>query len=297
MMKRTLQALLGYILALMLTVSLTGACVLTVTNRLLTDQALYARVAADKRVTAAQMARVETTVRQLSETYSFDPEPVMALLSHEQFADYGQDMAAWWTHLLGGTTMAEAPFPDTNAITEAVLADERFIASIDAFMLRTVARDEVAYPIGKAMQVSAMPVRLSLLMLAMPRIEERIDIPAMLGYLSALRTILWVASGVLLALLLLTQGKYRLPTVSAGLLASFVLLAMLTVAVLIVNLPGYVAEFSALLALQIRVLQGALLPSVLLTEAALLLIGVLLPILCLKKREPAYRGRHEREPS
>lgn len=287
MMKKVLQALLGYVLALMLTVSLTGACVLTLANRLLTDQSLYARVATDEQITAAQLARVEATVHRLAETYSFAPEAVMDLLSAEQLAVYGQDMAAWWTHLLSGAVMLEAPFPNTNDIVEAVLSDEQFVAATDAFMLRTVARDDVAYPIGKAMQESAMPLRLSLLMLAMPRIAERVDIPARLGQLSALRIILWAASVVLLAILLLTQGKYRLPTVSAGLLASFVLLAGLTMAVLIADLPGAVTELSPILSLQVSVLLRALLPSALLTEAALLLIGAGLLVL-------ACRSHHER---
>ena len=287
MMKKVLQALLGYILALMLTVSLTGACVLSLTNRLMTDQALYARIASDEQVTTAQLARVETTVHRLAETYHFAPETVMDLLSGEQLAAYGQDMAEWWTALLSGTVMTEAPFPDTNAITEAVMTDEQFVASTDSFMLRTVARDNIAYPIGKAIQGAAMPVRVSLLMLAMPRIEKRLDIPALLGQLGALRIILWAASGALLAVLLLTQGAYRLPTVSAGLLASFVLLAGLTAAVLIADLPGAVAGLSPILSLQMSVLLRALLPGMLLMEAALLAVGLTLLAL-------ACRGRRER---
>lgn len=287
MMKNVLKALLGYLLALMLTVFLTGACVLTVANRLLTDQALYARVAVDERVTSAQLARVEATVLRLSETHHFAPETVMGLLSRERMASYGQDMAAWWTTLLSGAVMLEAPFPNTNDIIEAALADGQFVAATDAFMLRTVARDDVAYPIGKSMQEAAMPLRLSLLMLAIPRLSERLDLPARLSQLGALRTILWAASAVLLAILLLTQGKYRLPTVSAALLASFVLLAGLTAAVLIADLPGTVTELSTILSLQVSVLQRLLLPSALVVEAALLVSGVALLVL-------ACRGRRER---
>ena len=287
MKKNVLKALLGYLLALMLTVSLTGACVLTVINRLLTDQALYARVAVDEQVTSAQLARVETTVRRLADTLHFAPETVMSLLSREQLAAYGQDMAAWWTDLLGGAVMLDAPFPHTNAIVEAMLTDEQFIAATDAFMLRTVARDNVAYPIGKSMQEAVMPMRVALLMLAMPRISERYDLPTRLGQLGALRTVLWAASAVLLAILLLTQGKDRLPTVSASLLASFVLLAGLTAAVLIADLPGAVAGLSSILSLQVSVLLRLLLPSALTVEAILLAGGVALLVL-------ACRGRHER---
>ncbi|MCH5287343.1 MAG: hypothetical protein J1E43_07970 [Christensenellaceae bacterium] len=296
-MKRILQGLLGYVLALMLTVSLTGACVTALTLRLLTDEGLHERVATDKRVTASQLDRVEATVHELAETYHFAPETVLDLLTHEQLEAYGREVAAWRMSLLSASPLSEAPFPDTYDIEEAVREDEQFRDATDELMRRTVARDDVAYPISKVLQEAAMPVRVSLISLAIPMISDRVSIPALIGRLGMLRTVLCSASVFLLALLLLSQGKKRLLFGSASLLATFVLLAVMTAGTLIANLPGAVASLSPLLSLQLSVLQGALMPSVLLTEAALLLVGALMLLLCLKQPRKPYQGRHERNRS
>lgn len=292
---KVLRGLLGYMVALALTVSLTGACVTALTLRLLTDSSLQERVATDERVLSSQLERVETTVNQLSETYGFAPETVLNLLTHEMLEAYGRDVAAWRTGLLTASPNPEAPFPDTYDIEEAVREDELFRNATDDFMRRTIARDNVAYTIGKTLQEAAIPVRTSLIALALPKVAERVDIPAMIGRLDMLRTILCAASAFLLVFLLLTQGRSRLLFASGSLLAVFVLLAFMTAAALLANLPGAVAALSPLLSLQLSVMQRALLPSVLLTEATLLLVGAVLLILCLKKQEKPYRGRHERK--
>lgn len=292
--KRMLQSLLGYVLALALTVSLTGGCALALAHRLLTDEALYERVGTDERLIAAQIARIENTVNELARAYSFAPETVMELMTQETLSDYDREMAAWSMTLLSADSLPEAPFPDTYAIEEAVRADELFRESTDEFMRRTVARDRVAYPIGQAIQKAAMPLRISLLTLAVPMVMERVDVPALIGFLGALRTGLWIAAAILLALLLLTQGERRLIFGSAGVLAAFLLLAIMTAAVLLANLPRAAGELSALLSLRLAILQGTLLPTVLLTEGALLLLGAAMLLLCLNGAR-RYRGRHERK--
>lgn len=292
--KRILQSLLGYVLALALAVSLTWACVLALAHRLLTDQALYERVAVDERLLAAQIDRVEDTVHTLAQEYNFAPETVMALMTQEALSDYSRDMAAWLMGLLSAEPLPEAPFPDTHIIEEAVRADELFRESTDEFMRRTVARDRVAYPIGQALQRASMPLRISLLALAVPMVTERVNIPALIDLVGTLRTVLCIAAAVLLALLLLTQGKRRLIYGSAAVLASFLLLAIMTAATLLANLPKAAGELSVLLSLRLGILQDALLPIVLLTEGALLLLGVGMLFFCLKGTRP-YHGRHERK--
>ena len=143
-------------------------------------------------------------------------------------------------------------------------------------MRRTVARDSVAYPVGKTLQKTVIPIRVSVIALAMPKIMERADIPALMGYLSLARAGLLGASIALLALILLTQGKRRFLFGGAGLLAADVLLIALTALIALAKLPRVMAELSDILALQLGLLQRALLPAVLLTEGALLLTGVLM---------------------
>ena len=275
---RVLQSVLGYALTLMFVLSLTGACALALTERLLTDHALHERVALDDRVLSAQMAAVEQTVQELAEKYSFAPETVMNLVTRENLADYGREMVAWWMGLLGEEPMAEAPFPDTLAMEGAVREDELFREHTEDFMRRTIARDDIAYPVGKAMQEAVMPIRVSLVSLSMPTVTERVNLPALLKLLGAAKLSLFALAVALMALLLV-QGRKRFLFASAGLLASFVLLAGVTAATMLAKLPLALGEYSSLLSLQLGVLGGALLPSALLAEGTVLLAG--LALLCL----------------
>ena len=273
---RAVQAMLGYVLALLLALSLTGACALTLAERLLTDQALHEKVALNERVLDAQKTRVEETVRELAAAYGFAPETVLNLITRESLEAYNREIVAWWMGLLGEWPETEAPFPDTSGIEEAVRTDELFRAKTEDFMWRTIARDDVGYPVGKAIQTAAMPFRVSLVSLAMPVVTARVSLPAAIRLLGMARTGLFGASAGLLALVLLTQGKRRFLFGSAGLLAAFALLATMTAAVLLANLPGAMATYSGLLSLQLGLLGSALLPSVLAAEGALLLVGALL---------------------
>lgn len=277
------RALLGYLLTLLLTVSLMAACPLTLADRLLTDQPLHERVATDPQVVKAQMDSVGATVNELAETYHFAPETVLNLLPQEVFEAYGRSMTAWWMGLIGPEPEAEAPFPDAGAIEEAVRGDALFQESTEDFLRRSVARDDVAYTVCAAMQNTVMPIRQSLISLAAPHLASR-NLPGIISRLAKLRTYLFGAAGALFVLLMLTQGRSRFLYGSAGLLAAFIPLGVVTAMAAAANLPGLVAEYSAALALQLGLLQSELLPGILLAEGALLLGGLLLLALALTKR-------------
>ena len=288
---RALRGALGYILALLLALALTGACGLTLARRLLTDQELYERVAADDRVLDAQAARVEETVRRLADQYAFAPEAALNVVTRDSLADYAREAAGWWLGLLGEYPEMEAPFPDTAAIEEAVREDALFRESTEDFMRRSIARDEVAYPIGEAMQRAVLPLRVSLLSLAMPKVAERVDLPALIGLTGTVQRALLAACAALLALILLTQGKSRWLFASAGVMAAGCLTVAVTLIALMADLPGAFAEYSAILAIQFRVLQRALLPSVLGAEGALLLAALLMMALARGKRDAVGHER------
>ena len=292
---RALQGILGYVLALLLAVSLAGACGLTLMNRLLTDQALHERVAQNERVLDAQMERVEGSIRMLAEKYHFAPESVLGVDIKGSLEAYGREMVAWWMGLMGERPDTEAPFPDTRAMEEAIRVDELFCESTEDFMRRTIARDEIAYPIGLAMREAVTPLRISLFSLAMPMITARVDIPSLISLLGTAQTGLFALSAVLLILVLVTQGKRRFLLSSAGLLAAFVLLAAMTAAVAAADLPGAMAEYSSMLSLQLGILLRELTAPVLLAEGVLLLAAVLMMLPVALKREKAYRGQHERK--
>lgn len=293
---RMLQGLLGYVLAVLLTVSLTAACGLALVNSLLTDQALHERVAQDERLLDAQMSRIGETVREMAQKHSFTPEAALEVISHEHLAAYNREMAAWWMGLTREHPLMDAPLPDTAAIEEAIREDELFRENTSDYLRRTIARDDVAYPIGLAIREAVMPLRVSLIAIVMPKVAERVDIPALVRLPGMARTALFVASGVLLALMLLTLGKRRWLFASAGFMAAFALMAVMTAAA--GRMPGAMAEYSTLLSLQLTVLMGRLTLPVLMTEAAVLLAAILFLALSLAGRGgrgEAYRGKHERK--
>ena len=284
---RIIQGFFGYLLALLLVVSLVAGCLLTLAEKLLTDQAMHERVAVNEQVIDEQMARVEATVNELAETYHFAPETVLNLLPRDVLEAYGRDMTAWWMGLLGPEPNANAPFPDAIAIEEAVREDALFQEHTEDFMRRSIARDSVAYPISATVQSAVMPIRQSLVSLAAPHLTSR-DLPGLLNRVFSLRTYLFIAAAALLALLLITQGRNRFLFGSAGLLATFVLLATMTALTAAAQLPALLAAYSPALALQCGLLESELLPGILLAEGGLLVGGLALLILGLVFRE---RGR------
>lgn len=273
---RILQGLAGYLLTLLLVASLAGACVLTLAEALLTDRTLHERVATDDRVIDLQMARLDGEIRLLAEEHPFTLETVEALITRDSLRDYNRESVAWWMGLLGEQPEPEAPFPDTAALAEAVLADELFRENTMEFMRRIVAQDKIAYPIGQTLQETAVPVRVSVIALAMPEVAKRVSIPALMTLLGLVKTGLSAASAALLALLLATQGRNRFVFASAGVLAADALLLAMTAAVWLAHPAEVLESLSAVLALQWRILQEALLPAVLTVEGALLLAGLLL---------------------
>ena len=295
--KRTqpLQTLLGYVLALLMAASLTVGCGLALVNRLLTDQALHERVALDERVLDAQTERVEGTVRSLAETYHFAPEAVLGMAARESLEAYGREMVAWWMGLTREHAATEAPFPDTAAMEEAVREDALFRESTEEYMRRSIARDDIAYPIGLTMQEAVMPLRVSLISLAVPRVKERVNVPGLINFLGTARTAALALAAMFMTLTLLTLGRRRWLFASAGLMATFILLMAATVIVAIADLPGAMAVYSPLLSLELNILMGALTKPVLLAEGAILLTAILFALLMAGGRKDAFRGRHERK--
>lgn len=286
---RVLQGLVGYLLTLILALMLTGGCVLSLMQRLLTDQALHGRVAADDRVIDLQMARMDGEICDLAEEYSFAPETVLNLVTRDGVRAYGQEIVAWWMGLMGQQPVLTAPMPDTDEIAEAVREDALFQEHTESYLRRVIAQDSVAYPVGKALQGTVLPIRVSVVAVAMPEVMERVSLPALMEQLALAVKALFGASAVLLLLVLASQGRNRFVFASAGLLAADALLAAMTVAVRAADLPGALSALSAALGLQAGILMEVLTPSVLLAEGGLLLAGVVLLALGLLTARRAHR--------
>ena len=272
---RALQGIVGYLLALLLTLSLVATGAVALLHQLLTDQALHERVAQDERVLDQQLARVEETVREMAERYHFAPSSVMDGINRESLKQYNRELVAWWMGLMAEHPSVEAPLPDTEAMEEAIRADELFRENTSEFVRRSIARDDVAYPISVAMREAAMPLRVSLVALGMPKLAERVDIPELMGLVGTARTALLALCGLLLLLTLLTQGRRRWLCVSASLLAAFILAAAVTALTAAADLPGQLGVYSPMLSLQLSILMRALAGPALMAEGALLLAGAL----------------------
>ena len=254
---RAISALLSVLLALALAAGCAGYMAVSV----LTHDSLHEQVALDSRVTDMQMARITSRVEELAAQYSFSPESVLDVVTRDSVAAYSREVIAWWMGLLGENPRLEAPGYPTDDVEAAVRADELFRASVPAFQQRTVARDSVAYEVGRTVKGSVLPLRTELMALAMPTLMERVNLPLWAGRLERL-PLLCAAAALGLAVLVLVLMHARpdkaalyIGTALAG--AALTVLGVTALAPLL-DLVGMAAELSDILALQLKVLWGIL---------------------------------------
>lgn len=249
----------AWLLTMALTLCLTLTCLTWQANRLLTDTGLHEDVALDEQVAQAQMARIEKKVNELAQTYSFQPETVMALVDCEALTQYSREVIAWWMGLMQENPSIEVPGFDTGAIETAVREDPLFQESTAANLRRTIARDEVAYQVGLTVKRTVLPVRADILSAVMPKLMEKINLPA-LAHLVALAPLLCGIAATVAALALLLLMHKRLSKaglyIGAGLAAAGICSAGLLGLAGLLNIGGMVAEINSLLALQLDLLMG-----------------------------------------
>ncbi len=267
---------LSALLALLLTVSLLLTALTLTMTRVLTDQGLHEGIATDALVTNAQMDAITAKVTALAEAQSFQPETVTALIAPEELRAYNRDVTRWWMDLL---TFPEAdtaaPVWDTQAIQEAVLEDPLFQEAHTPATRRTIARDQVAFAVGREIQSAVLPLRTQLIALAADAVRDRLDVSAHLDVFTQLPLWLGGVSAVLaLMILLLTHrrlckgGLY----IGSALAAAGLILLLVLVLTAAADVPGMLGELSALLALQVNLLLQALaIPTAGMAAAGLLL--------------------------
>lgn len=251
--------ILAWVLTLLLTLVLTAGCLVWQVNRVLTDGELHQSVALDSRVQQAQMTRIETRVQELAESYFFQPETVMNLVTPESVAQYNRDVITWWMGLLGEEPVMTAPVWATRAVENAVREDELFKANTPTEVRRTTARDKVAYQVGQVVKKAVMPVRAELLSIFMPKLLEKVDLPVYVHYVSLLPVVCGCAA-LILALMLVLLMRRRISKaglyMGAALGASGLCVLGLCGFCALLDIGGMVAEISSLLALQLDILAG-----------------------------------------
>lgn len=268
---------LAWVLTMVLTLCLMLTCLMGQVNRLITDAGLHESVALNDRVTQAQMARIEAKVNELAQTYSFQPETVMTLIDDEALAQYSREVIAWWMGLVQENPSLTVPSFDTSAIEAAVRADELFQENTAANQRRTIARDNVAYQVGLAVKRAVMPVRADILSAIMPKVLEKVNLPA-LAHVVPLMPLLCGAAAVAAALVLLMLMRKRLSKAGLYIGAGLAAAGICSVGVLgltgLLDIGGMVGEINSLLALQLDLLMGKVMVQVGLCALAALAIGL-----------------------
>ena len=264
------------LLALLTALALMICCAALLAHSLLTSVSLHESVALDARVTDAQMARITARTEELATQYGFAPESVLSVVTKDSVTAYSREVIAWWMGLLGDEPVLEAPAYPTADVEAAVRADELFQASVPAVQQRTIARDSVAYELGRTVSRAVLPLRTELITLAMPRLLEKVSPPVWMGRLAKLPLVCGGAAlGLMLMILLLLRARPDKAALYTGTALAGAALAVLGLTALLplLNLGGMAAELSDMLALQLRVLYGRLALRALLTALPLLACG------------------------
>lgn len=281
---RAVSALLALLTALALVV----CCAAMLAHSLLTSTSLHESVALDARVTDAQMERITARAEELATKYGFAPQSVLSVVTQDSVTAYSREVIAWWMGLLGDEPVLEAPAYPTADIEAAVRADELFQASIPAVQQRTVARDSVAYEMGRAVSRAVLPLRTELIALVMPRLQERINLPVWMNRLAKLPLVCaGAALGLMLMILLLLRARPDKAALYAGTALAGAALTVLGLTALLplLNLGGMAAELSDMLALQCGVLYKGLALRALLAALPLLVCGYALIFLHQRRRK------------
>lgn len=253
--------MLAAVLALLLTLCVLLCGVSCAAKAVLSDAALHERVALSAPVQAAQRARIGGKVAALAENYAFDPETVSGFITDERLAQYNRDVIAWWMGLMGEEPVLKAPSWPTDGMLEAVMDDPLFQESTPSGRRKAVARDQVTAGVAQAIQESVLPLRATLISLALSKVLSRVDVPGYMAYVPYLPWMAAAAAVLCAALMLLAMGKRpvrALAYIGGGLAAGGLCLLCLMAATAWFDLPGQVAQVSAILSLQAETLLGLL---------------------------------------
>lgn len=252
-----MAAILALVMTLCVILAGVGGVVASVTG----NTALHEGVALSGPVLSAQRARIDGQVNALAERYGFDPETVNALISDEALRDYNREVIAWWMGLMGEEPVLTAPTWPTQELTDAVMADALFQENTPSTRRRSIARDSVAAGVARAVQESVLPLRASLISLALSQVLPRVDVPR---YMALVRCLPWAAAGAaalcaaLMALAMAKRPVRCLVYLGSGLAAGGLCLLLMMAGAAAYDLPGRVAEVSSLLCLQAETLMARL---------------------------------------
>lgn len=270
------------VLCLLLTLCVVAAGLALPVVRLLTDRDFDLSVAQDTAVVDAQYARIGEKIDVLAEQYGFEPKTVMDLVTRERLLDYHAQMVDWLLGLTQADAVYTAPSFEVEGLVDAIKEDETFQESTPSASRTSVARDKVAVKVCSIVEEAAVPLRLSLISLALGKALPQLGVSRYAAYLPYVRWAFVAMALVLLGLMALVMHKRPVKSLlymGSGCAAGGVLLLAVGVLIACAKLPAGAAAYSALLEMQLRTLLNALgrpyfAKAVVLLAAGLALIGV-----------------------
>ncbi len=185
-----------------------------------------------------QQQRIDEAAAALSEKWHVSPQTLQAW-SDGAAKTHRAALADWWQGLFSGTSDAALPaFLDgeaERALIAAVLADASFTAHNDADSLRAIARDEIAYALDEAVCRAVLPLRRSLADAALAFAAPYLPMVRLFALIAA--AVLAVTAAVLC--IWLNRGE-----AAVALLAAAEWMLVLSLPVLLVDIPGMAAALN-----------------------------------------------------
>lgn len=248
---------LAAVLTLLMMLTLTLGCFVWQTERVLTDRALHESIALDSRVVDAQMQRINARVNEIAQAHPFRVETVTNVVTRQSVEEFNRDVVSWWLGLMQADPVMETPAYDAGDVEAAVREDAVFQENTPSTRRRAVARDDIAYEVGRAVDRAVLPVRADVLGILLPKVLEMVNVPSLMNILAMAPQLCGVAALILALLVLLVlvrrpscAGLY----VGAGLAGSALCVAGFGLMAYLLDVTGMVAEISPLLAMQVSLL-------------------------------------------
>lgn len=280
-MKRKTPALwakiISWILSLVMVISMLGGMGLMAMQSLLTDAALHERVALNEEVIDAQMLKINSRVEELAQQHHFKPETVMDIVSREAVAQYGREVVDWWMGMFRAEPDTMIPEFEVADIQAAVRADELFKEHTAESLRLRIARDEVAYEVGMAVKDAVLPIRTSLVELAVPVVLSRVDMARVMELLDMAKKVLlglWVALAVLM--LLICRGPAGAVYAGGAVAAAGLLMIPGVLGMMLLELPRMIQPLSEMLSAQVRLLGNEMARDLLMKSGVMILAGQVL---------------------
>lgn len=192
-----------------------------------------------------QQRRIDVQADDLARQWHITPQ-VLTDCTAQAARTHRKTVAQWWSGLFTGESDAMLPAFLTaeteRSLVADIMADASFSAHVDADMKRAVARDEVAYALDEAVCAAVLPLRRSVMDLALSIAADRIPLPMV-------RPVLLTAAGVLT---MIAAGLCVCLRRDAGtvMLATAVWMLLLSLAVWTMDIPGMLRPLNPAAALQ-----------------------------------------------